>query len=172
MQLVEAGRVELDAPVQRYLPWFRVADGEAGHITVRHLLHHMSGFPRSAGDQPMNAGDGSDADIENGARALAAARLNRPVGATYEYSNVNYNVLGAIVQAASGQSYEAYVQRHIFDPLDMRHSFSSEQAARDGGLANGHVFWFGMPVPFAIAYPRSFLPADCSPPAPRTWRTT
>src|SRR3712207_667564 len=49
MQLVEAGKLELDAPVQRYLPWFRVADPDASaRITVRHLLHHTSGIPFAA----------------------------------------------------------------------------------------------------------------------------
>src|SRR5213593_3118834 len=48
MQLVEAGKIELDAPVQRYLPWFRVADPVASaRITVRHLLYHTSGIPSS-----------------------------------------------------------------------------------------------------------------------------
>src|SRR5947207_4315974 len=48
MQLVEAGKIELDAPVQRYLPWFRVADPVASaRITVRHLLSHTSGIPSS-----------------------------------------------------------------------------------------------------------------------------
>ena len=50
MQLVEAGKVELDAPVQRYLPWFRVADEKAsGAITVRHLLNHTSGLSTKTG---------------------------------------------------------------------------------------------------------------------------
>ena len=50
MQLVEAGKIELDAPVQRYLPWFRVADPQASaHMTVRHLLNQTSGLPTSSG---------------------------------------------------------------------------------------------------------------------------
>ncbi len=51
MQLVEAGKIELDAPVQRYLPWFRVADPEASaQMTVRHLLNQTSGLPHAARD--------------------------------------------------------------------------------------------------------------------------
>ena len=53
MQLVEAGKVELDAPIQRYLPWFRVADADtSAGMTVRHLLNQTSGFPTF----PANAG--------------------------------------------------------------------------------------------------------------------
>lgn len=51
MQLVEAGKIDLDAPVQRYLPWFRVADLRASaQITVRHLLNHTSGLPTAPDD--------------------------------------------------------------------------------------------------------------------------
>ena len=48
MQLVEAGKVDLDAPVTRYLPWFQLDDPRAAEITVRHLLSHTSGIPASA----------------------------------------------------------------------------------------------------------------------------
>ena len=54
MQLVEAGKVELDAPVQRYLPWFRVADSQASaQITVRHLLNQTSGLSQVVGMTPL-----------------------------------------------------------------------------------------------------------------------
>jgi CubicO group peptidase (beta-lactamase class C family) len=54
MQLVEAGKIELDAPVQRYLPWFRVADPQASaEMTVRHLLNQTSGLPESCGETAL-----------------------------------------------------------------------------------------------------------------------
>lgn len=60
MQLVEAGKIELDAPVQRYLPWFRVADPQAtAQMTVRHLLNQTSGLPTSAGEIPLADFDSS-----------------------------------------------------------------------------------------------------------------
>ena len=61
MQLVEAGKVELDAPVQRYLPWFRVADAEASaRITIRHLLNHTSGLPTTPNGEFVTSADTSD----------------------------------------------------------------------------------------------------------------
>src|SRR5438034_6655924 len=72
MQLVEAGKVELDAPVQRYLPWFRVADEEAsGAITVRHLLHHTSGLSTKPGRSYQGNGGTSDAAREKAVRKLS-----------------------------------------------------------------------------------------------------
>ncbi len=120
MQLVEAGAVDLDAPVQRYLPWFRVAAAQASaRMTVRHLLNQTSGLPMSTGWTPLADFDSRPDASERQARALATQRLNRPVGAAFEYSNMNYNLLGLIVEAVSGQRYADYVRTRILQPLDM-----------------------------------------------------
>ncbi len=147
MQLVEAGKVELDAPVQRYLPWFRVADPQASsRMTVRHLLHQTSGLPMLRGMADLGDTDNSPSAAGRQARALSTLKLSRPVGAAFEYSNLNYNLLGLLVEAVSGQSYEEYVQRHIFTPLAMDHTYTSPAAAKQDGLAVGHRYWFAHPV--------------------------
>jgi CubicO group peptidase (beta-lactamase class C family) len=161
MQLVEAGRVELDAPVQRYLPWFRVADAKASaDMTVRHLLNQTSGLPLSAGEVILADGDESRGAAERQARSLATLTMARPPGAAYEYSNVNYQLLGLIIEAASGESYEAYVQSHILTPLGMNHTYTSPLQARDDELATGHQYWFGFPFPAPhMPWPRGALAA-------------
>jgi CubicO group peptidase (beta-lactamase class C family) len=162
MQLVEAGKIELDTPVQRYLPWFRVADEAASaQITVRHLLYQTSGLPETA-DADVGLLTGTDTRAsasEQTVRGLRAVSLDRPVGATFTYVNANYVTLGLIVQAVSGQSYEGYVQEHVFTPLDMRQSFTAKASAQPHGLAMGYQYWFGMPFPADLAYNRSNLPA-------------
>src|SRR5918995_5841476 len=81
MQLVEDGKVELDAPVQRYLPWFRVADPQASaQITVRHLLNQTSGLSQLSGIRPLADFDDSPDASERQARALSTLVLTRPVG--------------------------------------------------------------------------------------------
>lgn len=160
MQLVEAGKIELDAPVTRYLPWFRTADQAASdQITVRHLLNQNSGLPVDAGREGFWENDQSDTALENGIRQLAGVRLNHPAGQAYEYSNGNYNTLGLIIQAVSGRSYEDYIQSAIFAPLDMRHSAAavSDPAVRD--LASGYRSWLYWPIPFEAPYPRRMTPA-------------
>jgi CubicO group peptidase (beta-lactamase class C family) len=150
MQLVEAGKVELDAPVQRYLPWFRVADAQASaRMTVRHLLNQTSGLPTLPGELVLADFDDRPDATERQVRALVTLKITRPVGSKCEYSNLNYNVLGLIVEAASGESYAEYVQTHILDPLDMRHSYTSKAAAKQDGLAIGHRHWFNLPLPGA-----------------------
>jgi CubicO group peptidase (beta-lactamase class C family) len=148
MQLVEAGKIELDAPVQRYLPWFRVADPQASaQMTVRHLLNQTSGLPTLPGELVLADLDDSPDATERQIRALATLRITRPVGSECAYSNLNYNILGLIVEATGGESYAEYVQNHILNPLDMRHSYTSKAAAKQNGLAMGHRHWFGWPFP-------------------------
>jgi CubicO group peptidase (beta-lactamase class C family) len=160
MQLVEAGKVELDAPVQRYLPWFRVADEEASaRITVRHLLNQTSGLSTKTGRSFQGSGDTSDAALERAVRKLSTAELTEPAGETHQYSTINYSVLGLVVQEVSGGSYERYVQEHVFEPLGMRNSFTSETEAEPRGLATGHNYWFGRPAAADLPYNRGLLPA-------------
>src|SRR5215210_2429669 len=122
MQLSEEGKVDLEAPVKRYVPWFRVADKAASNqITVRNLLNHTSGLPEDTSFEPMRSNDMSDDALEERVRTLSDVQLSHHVGATFEYTDANYDVLGLIVQRVAGQSYESYVQKHIFAPLDMSH---------------------------------------------------
>jgi CubicO group peptidase (beta-lactamase class C family) len=160
MQLVEEGKIELDAPVQRYLPWFRVADEAASaQITVRHLLYQTSGLSTKTGRSFQGSGDTSDSALEGAVRKLSAAELTGPVGATHQYSTINYSVLGLIVQTVSGQSYEAYIQAHIFDLLEMQNSYTSQAEAQPQGLAAGYHYAFGMPMAVDLPHNRGLLPA-------------
>ena len=176
MQLVDAGKVELDAPVQRYLPWFRVADpaerlfrrnsrsrgivvpAASAQITVRMLINQTSGLPQTPTFVTWTWPDYPDA-IERHVRLLANMNLLSPPGQSFSYSNANSVVLGMIVQAVSGQSYEDYIQQHLFAPLDMQNSFVSQEEALRHGMAQGYRWWFGYPVPFNAPYNRANLPA-------------
>ena len=159
MRLVDAGKVDLDAPVQRYIPWFRVADPKASaQITVRMLINQTSGLPQTPTLVTWTWPDDPNA-IERHVRLLANAKLDFPPGQTFAYSNANYVTLGMIVQAMSGQSYEDYVRQHIFAPLDMQNSFVSQDEAIQHGMGSGYRWWFGFPVPVTLPYNRANLPA-------------
>ena len=140
MQLVEAGKINLDAPVQTYLPWFELADKEASaKITVRHLLNQTTGISRIDGERDWTSQQG----LEETVRGLTTIQLTQPVGTTFQYSNLNYNIAGLIVEKVSGQSYAEYMTQYIFEPLDMRHSYASRAPALADGLAEGHRYMFG-----------------------------
>ena len=160
MQLVEAGTVKLDAPVVQYIPWFRVADEEASaEITVRHLLNHTSGLSTKTGRSFQGNGDTTGSALEQAVRELRTVELTEAVGEVHQYSTIGYSVLGLIVQTVSEQPYERYVQEHIFDPLEMRTSFTSKADAERHGLAAGHRYWFGWPAAADEPYNRGLLPA-------------
>ena len=155
MQLIEAGQIELDAPVQRYLPEFQLADPVASRqITVRHLLLHTSGIPSTACDTRMESSTLAEYVAE-----LQTVNPAAPVGTQHIYCSGNYNVLGRILEVVAGQSFGEYMQENIFKPLDMRHSFTSEEAALSAGLAQGYQWFFGLRVPTHHHYNTSQLPS-------------
>ena len=156
MQLVEAGKVELDAPVQRYLPYFQLADEDAAaSLTVRHLLNQTSGLSRLTGDEQFPSQAALAWTPEQRVRELRDNVPTDPVGTTYQYSNVNYVILALIVEAAAGQPFERYVQEQIFTPLAMRHATYDQPAAPPPAIATGYAQWFGMPVANDLPFPRS-----------------
>jgi CubicO group peptidase (beta-lactamase class C family) len=160
MQLVEAGTLDLDAPVQRYLPWFAVAEPGAGaQITLRQLLNQTSGFPTVEAPGELRRSDASSGALEQYVRALGTVRLATPPGTAFHYSNTNFDILGLVVQTVSGQAYERYLAQHIFAPLAMAHAFTSPADARAAGRATGHRYWFGQPIAYEMPYNRAELPA-------------
>jgi CubicO group peptidase (beta-lactamase class C family) len=143
-QLIEQGRINPNDPVQKYIPWFQVADESASkRITVNHLLHHTSGLSESG----FTAILPDDASNEDAVQALASATLTAPVGTKFQYFNVGYDVLAVIVQNASGKPYEQYVQENIFDPLKMTRTYTDPVLARENGLSQGYSRFFGFTVP-------------------------
>jgi CubicO group peptidase (beta-lactamase class C family) len=158
MQLVEQGRIDLNAPVQGYLPWFRLADAEASdRITVQQLLNHTSGIPSSALYSSWAA---PELTLQEYGRQLASVHTNRPVGSSFQYANANYNLAGLIVEAVSGQPYAEYVEQHIFAPLEMTRSAATPQRQQQLGLADGYNWWFGLgPFPAHERFSQANLPA-------------
>lgn len=155
MQLVEAGKIDLDAPVQEYLPWFELADKEASaKITVRNLLNQTTGISTKDGTRFGSSQQG----LEETVRGLNVIQLTQPVGTTFQYSNLNYSIAGLIVEKVSGQPFADYVTQHIFEPLDMRHSYASRAPAVADGLAEGHHYMFGHAFRREYAVPPSGVP--------------
>jgi CubicO group peptidase (beta-lactamase class C family) len=153
-QLVEAGKLDLNAPLQIYIPWFRVADEEnSAKITIRNLLQHTSGLSESGYSViPPN-----DASLEEAVRSLGQARLTAPVGTRHQYFNLGYTVLGYLIELISGETYADYVQAHILSPLGMNSSTARPDDAFD--VAQGYTRLFGFNVPMAQPVPQYAIPA-------------
>lgn len=118
MQLREAGKLRLDDPVVKYLPWFtpKPAGPDDGPITIEQLLSHSSGLPREAGDHWSSFNFPSEAEL----RALMPNRQAAfPPQTRWKYSNLAFAVAGQLVEKISGQRWAEYVQAHIIKPLGM-----------------------------------------------------
>jgi uncharacterized protein YbbC (DUF1343 family) len=112
MQLVEAKRLRLDAPVARYWPEF-AANGKSA-ITVKELLTHTSGL------RPGLDLSGAWSGAGEALARIAAERPIQPPGSRFLYSDLNFIALGELVRRLSGEPLDVYAARHIFAPLGMR----------------------------------------------------
>jgi len=147
MQLVGDGKLDLDAPVRRYVPEFRTRDAdESGRITVRHLLHHQSGLPTYVRHADWEANHDPTEALHRAVRFMRTVRLENAPGTTFHYSDPGYVVLAAVIERVSGRTFERYLKDAIFRPLGMEHSHTSEIEAREDGAAVGYRSWFGRPV--------------------------
>lgn len=155
MRLVEQGKVDLDAPVIRYLPDFRPDNPFGGAITLRQLMTHRSGLVR----EPPR-GHYFDAEAKGQADAVAslnATRLVAAPGSVTKYSNAGIAVVGEVVAAVTGQPFEAAVEALVLRPLGMMASgFArdkapapvaySEMASFDGGRWPAPTWDLGTPA--------------------------
>jgi len=114
MQLVEKGKIRLNDPVAKYLPDF--AQSGKQDITVRQLLIHFSGLAPDLDKKAI--WDGKD----TGYRLAFAETPTDPPGSRFTYSDINFIVLGALVEQVAGETLDKYAERHIFVPLKMTHT--------------------------------------------------
>jgi CubicO group peptidase (beta-lactamase class C family) len=109
LQLYDAGRFRLDAPVKRYLPWFSI-DSHGKPILMHQLLSHTAGLPDDFSSEP-----GYRYDVV----ALARARTLYAPGTSWSYSNDGYETAGAVLSTLDGRAWRESVQARVLDPLGM-----------------------------------------------------
>ena len=128
MQLREEGKLRLDDPVEKYLPWFKAkpAGDDDGTITIEQLLSHSSGMQREAGDHwtSFNFPTEDELRLQYSDRKAAFAPSVR-----WKYSNLAYSVAGLVVEQVTGQKWADYVGRNIFQPLGMSSSSVDKNVA-------------------------------------------
>lgn len=159
MQLVEERKINLNDPVRKYLPWFDVKGSGESEITVAHLVYQTSGFSEYDGAQ-MNLRPNNPNELETAIRGLDEISLLFQPGESWEYSNINYSLLGFLIQEVSGQTYESYIEENIFIVLEMSNSHTSLEGARANNAARGYTFYFGAPLALEanIPYSPAILP--------------
>ncbi|WUU82881.1 beta-lactamase family protein [Streptomyces cellulosae] len=151
MQLVEAGEVELDRPVVRYLPEFVMADGRYRRITVRQLLTQTSGMDDSAYPDLTRA---QPHTLEEAVAAMRGAPLATDPGSRYRYHNPNYFVAARLVEVVSGRPFAKYLSAEVFRPLGMADTVSVDTTSEMPDGARGYVRAYG--TVFVRSHPRWF----------------
>ena len=135
MQLVEQGKLELDAPVRKYLPGLKLADSNvAKRITVRQLLNHTGGF---SGDIFDDTGNGDDA-LEKYVALLTKSPQVTPLGKVWHYNNAAVCIAGRVIEVVTGKPYEQTLREMILEPLGMTQSFFFLNEVITESFAVGH----------------------------------
>ncbi|MFJ7646858.1 serine hydrolase domain-containing protein [Lysinibacillus sp. NPDC097279] len=150
--LEEQGLLSMTDPVQKYLPWFtlkyqgRLVDMQS--LTLNNFLHHTSGLTNIRHTQIIPQGNTPDM-LQKTVEMLADAELEFPPGEQYNYGTVNYDVLGLVIEMVSGQSYEDFMKKQVFQPLGLHQTYVyKEDAQATGQLAQGYRSSFFMTTPF------------------------
>ncbi len=147
LQLAKSGYIDLDRPVQTYLPEFQLADPRGSLITPRHLVTHRSGLtdhldPEWGWPQPRS--------LQEAVTRFRNIKLATDPGTRISYHNPNYYVAARLVEVVSRQSFADYLAEHIFMPLNMNASRTvGWMDESHDGVALGTIFAFGK----AIAVP-------------------
>jgi CubicO group peptidase (beta-lactamase class C family) len=151
MQLVEQGKIDLDTDVNAYLD-FQIPPRDGKPITMRNLMQHTAGFEEQA--KGIISEDPKAPGFEALLKQWVPTRVFAP-GATQAYSNYGASLAGYIVQRVSGESFDAYVEKHIFEPLHMEHSSFRQPlpAALAPLMSQGYELGSGEPHPFEIVGP-------------------
>ena len=151
MQLVEQGKIDLDADVNKYLD-FKIPERNGKPVTMRNIMQHTGGFEEQI--KYIITEDPSSPAFDELLKRWVPTRVFDP-GTTPAYSNYATSVAGYIVQRVSGESFFDYVEKHIFQPLDMQHS-TFRQPLPDNlkqYMATGYVQASGEPHKFEIVGP-------------------
>jgi CubicO group peptidase (beta-lactamase class C family) len=151
MQLVEQGKIDLDADVNQYLD-FKIPLREGKPVTMRNLMQHVAGFEEQA--KNIMSEDPKSPGFESLLKQWVPERVF-VAGGTPAYSNYGASLAGYIVQRLSGESFDDYLDKHIFAPLDMKHSSFRQPLPADLAplMSKGYLQASGEPHAFEFVGP-------------------
>jgi len=144
MQLAEQGKIELDAKITNYLPYFVLEDERYKEMTILQMLNHTSGMP----DVLDYEWDKPQTDVgaaERYVRSLTDEILIYDPGTDWQYSNMAFDALGDVIAKVSGMPFEDYVKKNIFEPLGMVNS-NFLYPETDQNLRTSPHVWNGQPI--------------------------
>jgi CubicO group peptidase (beta-lactamase class C family) len=163
IQLAEHGKIDLDTPIVKSLPYFRLDDERCTQITTRQILSHTSGMPdmdEVEYEALVTHPEADEGAAERYVRGLSNRKMVGAPGERFAYSNIAYNVLGDLIAKVSGQTFEDYMREHILLPAGMPDStFFFPEVLRER-LAVPHLRTPEMVVNPVYPYHRADAPAS------------
>jgi len=160
MQLVEKGKINLDDPLIKYLPYFKMDDPRYQEITIKQMLTHTSGIPDENDyewDKPQYDAEAAERYV----RSLVGEKMIAAPGEKYRYSNMAFDILADVIAKVSGVTFEDYVKQKILDPLGMKDSDFLRERIRPELQTSGHVFNLKPRVSEVYPYNRRHAPSSC-----------
>jgi CubicO group peptidase (beta-lactamase class C family) len=155
MRLVEQGKIDLRAPVRKYLPDFRVADEAASRdVTIWNLLTHTSGW-----EGQLSAVDRGDETLARFVAGLSTNMQLAPPGAAWSYNNAGFGVAGRVIEVVTGKTFSDAVNDLVFQPIGLSLAFTrvgdivthrfalGHRVASDGGVTVVRPFTLGSTLP-------------------------
>lgn len=165
LHLAQQGKLDLQDPLAKHLPAYPADPGD--RITIHHLLSHTSGIPNYLADPEIWARIATEIPIPELVATFSHRPLDFEPGTAFAYSNSGYVLLGLIIEATSGQSYEEYLRNAVFQPLGMRDSGYGCHAGIVPNCASGYETvgdeWRNAgPIAMSMAYSAGALYATAS----------
>ncbi|WP_433947821.1 serine hydrolase [Bacillus tropicus] len=159
VKLIEDKKIKLEDPVQRYLPWFKLKNPQiSSAITIQHLLTHTSGISTYEGLSLSDKQSKSSTALKENVMKLSNVKVTALPSEKYQYSNANYMILGALIEEVTNETYSSYMEKHVFQPLNMNGAAASKENAYEKGYLTGYQSWFGIPRKSVVCYDNAGAP--------------
>ncbi|NOU63261.1 cyclic peptide export ABC transporter [Paenibacillus sp. LMG 31461] len=167
LKLAEEGSIDLNAPVQKYLPWLEMKySGEYGSqyvddyvdVTISQFLYHTSGIPfKTIGQIPESSREDA---LEQTVKTLINQELDFYPGTKFQYATLNYDVLGQVISEVTKMSYEEYIMKQIIEPLGLHHTQVDPRNQEElDNLATGYKYNYFQAREYDAPEYRGNLPA-------------
>ena len=154
-KLILEGKISEDDYVSDYIEGFEVYyNSEKAEITIRNLLEQKSGFTNSEKDFKSAS---EEMDLEEWAKSISGKELKSKPGEKYAYSNVNYNLLGLIIEKETGMTYKDYMETEILRPLGLNNTYV--EMTKDDGIIEGSRLGYRNSFKYILPVKKATIPA-------------
>jgi CubicO group peptidase (beta-lactamase class C family) len=160
MQLLEKGKMSLNDPLIKYLPYFKLDDPRYKDITIKQMLTHTSGIP-DVRDYEWDKPQFDAGAAERYVRSLVNEKMIAAPGEKFQYSNMAFDILADVIAKVSGMTFEDYIKENILNPLDMKNSDFLRERINQELRTSAHVLNLQPQVSEVYPYNRRHAPSSC-----------